>query len=178
MGLHDGRVLIICLDSSSHQIIVNRGNCFNSNSTVSIDSFRLYYYFFKTLGKFSIRFLKTEDQLLSFQLAWCGTRCWPKRLHSPFVQSFDDNKTNKSYLVLMSLFKIVSGQYHIQRPLLSYCKNFQVHIVKKAFCTSRKEHRREGSSKALHGSRLQDCSRYFCRFVSSFIVLLKNSEQV
>ena len=27
--------------------------------------------------------------------------CWPKRLHSPFVLCFDDDKPNKCYLVLM-----------------------------------------------------------------------------
>ena len=46
----------------------------------------------------------------------------------------------------------------------------------KAYGTTRKEHRREGSSKALHGSRLHFGSRDFIRFVFSFIVLLKNCE--
>ena len=32
--------------------------------------------------------------------------CWPKRLHSPIVLCFDDDKPNKSYLVLMNLLKI------------------------------------------------------------------------
>ena len=31
--------------------------------------------------------------------------CWPIRLHSPIVYSFDDNKTNRSYMVLISLFR-------------------------------------------------------------------------
>jgi len=42
---------------------------------------------------------------------------------------------------------------------LAIARTSRFNEARKAYCTSRKNHRREGSSKALHGSRLEDCSR-------------------
>ena len=89
-----------------------------------------------------------------FDLELYQMDCWPKRLHSQIVLCFDDDKPNKSYLVLMNLFKI-SFRFVpcLETICLAVARTSKFHKARKANCTSRKDQRREGSSKALDGSR-------------------------
>jgi len=70
------------------------------------------------------------------------------------VLCFDDDKPNKCYLVLMTCLRCVSGFVPCLETIhLAIARTSKFQLALKANCTSRKDHRREGTSKAWDGSR-------------------------